>query len=107
MLGKDKQLTIRVPNPSVEKNEAKVLLEVLESIPRSFDIGKAFYDHDIPPISEAFVPMVTCAEDVIRIKEYYKRFVAGKQILPITTGDITVREWIGTFAPADIRDTSS
>ncbi|MEK6921885.1 MAG: phosphoenolpyruvate carboxylase [Nanoarchaeota archaeon] len=105
VLGKEKHLTIRVPNPAVEKNEAKVLLEVLESIPRSFDIGKAFYDHDIPPISEAFVPMVTCAEDVIRIKEYYKRFVAGKQVLPITTGDITVREWIGTFAPADIRVT--
>ncbi len=105
VLGKDKQLTIRVPNPAVEKNEAKILLEVLESIPRSFDVGKTFYDNDIPPIIEAFVPMVTCSDDVIRIKEYYKRFVAGKQMFPVTTNDITIREWIGAFSPKDIRVT--
>ena len=34
ILGKDVFLTLRVPNPSVEKNEAKILLETLESIPR-------------------------------------------------------------------------
>ena len=50
VLGKDKQLTIRVPNPSVEKNEAKVLLETLESIPRNFDAAKLFYDDEIAPI---------------------------------------------------------
>jgi phosphoenolpyruvate carboxylase len=42
-LGKDVFLTYRVPNPEVEKSEAKVLLETLESIPRSYDISKIFY----------------------------------------------------------------
>lgn len=102
ILGKDKHLTVRVPNPSVEKNEAKVLLEVLESIPRSFDIGSVFYKDDIPPISEIFVPMVTQAEDVIRIKEYYKRFVIGKKVSPIASGDVSVGDWIGDFKPEDI-----
>ena len=40
ILGKDVSLTLRVPNPSVEKNEAKILLETLESIPRNFDAAK-------------------------------------------------------------------
>ena len=42
-LGRDVFLTIRVPNPAVEKEEAKILLETLESIPRSFDVSKIFY----------------------------------------------------------------
>ncbi len=102
ILGKDKHLTVRVPNPSIEKNEAKVLLEVLESIPRSFDISQVFYKEDIPPISEVFVPMVTQPEDVIRVKEYYKRFVVGKKTSSIALGDITVGEWIGNFKPENI-----
>ena len=34
-LGKDIFITMRVPNPDYEKAEAKILLEALESIPRS------------------------------------------------------------------------
>ena len=41
-LGKDVFLTLRVPNPIVEKDEAKILLETLESIPRSFDTAQLF-----------------------------------------------------------------
>ncbi|MDY6986226.1 MAG: phosphoenolpyruvate carboxylase [Candidatus Thermoplasmatota archaeon] len=37
MLGRDLFLTHRVPNPEVEGAEDKVLLETLESIPRSYD----------------------------------------------------------------------
>ena len=40
-LGKDVFLTLRVPNPSVERSEAKLLLETLESIPRSFDVARS------------------------------------------------------------------
>jgi len=36
-LGKDVFLTLRVPNPEFETIERKILLETLESIPRSFD----------------------------------------------------------------------
>ena len=49
-LGRDFFLTLRVPNPEYEKNEAKILIETLESIPRSFDIAKIFYGSydDVP-----------------------------------------------------------
>lgn len=36
-LGEELRLTLRVPNPTVETADAKVLLERLESIPRSYD----------------------------------------------------------------------
>jgi len=58
-LGQDLFLTLRVPNPSVEKAETKVLLETLESIPRSFDCAKLFYKDDIVPIFEVILPMTT------------------------------------------------
>lgn len=41
-LGEDVFLTLRVPNPDVEKDEAKVLIESLESIPRSCDAARLF-----------------------------------------------------------------
>src|SRR3989344_5166478 len=41
-LGRDNFITLRIPNPSIEKSEAKVLLETLESIPRNHDAARAF-----------------------------------------------------------------
>jgi phosphoenolpyruvate carboxylase len=105
VLGKDKHLTVRVPNPSIEKSESKIVLEVLESIPRSFDIGKIFYGDDIAPIQEVFVPMVTHSRDVIRLHDYYRKFVIGKKHTPVRQGDISVKEWIGDFRPEDIHVT--
>ena len=40
-LGKDFFITYRVPNPSVQKEQGKILLETLHSIPRAFDVAKA------------------------------------------------------------------
>ena len=108
-LGKDVFLTYRVPNPDVEKNEGKILLETLESIPRSFDLARTFYEKDgapldIAPIFEVAVPMVTHAKAVSRIAMYYKKFVAGKgnQIIDEQTNK-TVASWIGEFFPKSLR----
>ena len=38
-LGQDRFITVRGPNPRVEKNMGKMLLEILEGIPRNFDIA--------------------------------------------------------------------
>lgn len=46
-LGEDVFLTLRVPNPSIEKAEGKILVEALGSIPRSFDASKIFYGADL------------------------------------------------------------
>ena len=102
-LGRDVRLTLRVPNPDVEKAEAKILLETLESIPRSYDAAKLFYGEDvIAPIFEIFVPMATSAQSLDRIYRYYTEIVTGKANKLLKDGDITVGEWIGEFKPAKI-----
>ncbi len=101
-LGKDLFLTLRVPNPAIERAEAKILLETLESIPRSFDVANLFYKNDIPPIFEVILPMTDSAAAVDRVYRYYNDFVVGKQDKPLKKGDIPIAEWIGTFKPKSI-----
>jgi len=102
ILGRDVRLTLRVPNPSWERAEAKVLLETLESIPRSFDASKLFYGEDIAPIFEVILPMVTSHIELNRVFYYYKNFVVGKQNKSFFYGDVTIAEWIGEFKPHEI-----
>ena len=101
-LGKDVRLTLRVPNPMVEKAEAKILLETLESIPRSYDAAKLFYQEDAPPIFEVILPMTASALDLDRIYRYYKDFVVGKQNQQFKDGGPTILDWIGEFKPSTI-----
>ena len=102
-LGQDVFLTLRVPNPSIEKSEAKILLETLESIPRNFDAAKLFYNEDIVPIFEIALPMTTDYRELVRIAEYYKHHVVGKQHKKLGKTDMTIAEWIGRFYPEDLR----
>jgi len=101
-IGKDVFITLRVPNPTVEKTEAKILLETLESIPRSFDTAKLFYGDDQPPIFEVILPMTSSYKCIDRIYRYYTDFIVGKQNRQFYEGDITVGEWIGKFHPERI-----
>lgn len=101
-LGREVFLTLRVPNPEVERTEAKILLETLESIPRNFDIARAFYGEDIAPIFEVILPMTSSAKALNRVYYYYKNFVSGKAGRRFFTGDITIAEWIGDFKPEEI-----
>ncbi|MEM4633553.1 MAG: phosphoenolpyruvate carboxylase [Candidatus Anstonellaceae archaeon] len=98
-LGKDCYLTLRVPNPSVEKTQGKILLETLESIPRNYDIA-AFSGQTEPPIWELILPMCTSWEQMEMIFEYYKKVVVGKKNMQI--GRTTLREWVGDFLPEEI-----
>ncbi|OGH78929.1 MAG: phosphoenolpyruvate carboxylase [Candidatus Magasanikbacteria bacterium RIFCSPLOWO2_12_FULL_47_9b] len=102
-LGRDVFLTLRVPNPEVEKTEAKILLETLESIPRSYDAARLFYGDDIAPIFQVIVPMTTSASGIDRIYHYYKDIVAGKNSWPVRPGDMSIGEWIGDFQPQEIQ----
>jgi len=101
-LGRDVFITLRVPNPTIEKGEPKILLETLESIPRSFDAAKLFYHDDTPPIFEVILPMTASSKCLDRIYRYYCDFVVGKQNKPFSEGDITIAEWIGEFKPEGI-----
>ena len=101
-LGKDLFLTLRVPNPTIERTEAKILLETLESIPRSFDTANRIYDDNLPPVFEVILPMTGSHECINRIYKYYKDFVVGKQHKKFKKDDITIAEWIGKFEPETI-----
>lgn len=104
-LGRDFFLTLRVPNPEYEKNEAKILIETLESIPRSFDIAKTFYgsyDDAAGPIFEVAQPMTKSSISLIRIKEYYRKIVVNKENTKLTEDDMPIKSWIGEFYPKDI-----
>jgi len=101
-LGEDLFLTLRVPNPRVERAEAKILLETLESIPRSFDIAKVFYKDDVVPIFEVILPMTDTHMAIDNIYQYYADFVIGKQYKRLGGRDTTIADWIGTFSPGHI-----
>ncbi|MHB0978916.1 MAG: phosphoenolpyruvate carboxylase [Thermoleophilia bacterium] len=101
-LGEELRLTLRVPNPTVETAEAKVLLETLESIPRSYDAARLFYGRDVSPIFEVILPMTTSARDIDRIYRYYADFIVGRQHARFRNDDITIAEWIGEFRPERI-----
>ncbi len=101
-LGKKVFLTLRVPNPARERSSAKGLLEILESIPRSYDVARQFYRQDIAPIFEIILPMTTNATELNRIWNYYRDYVSGKSDRPVLPGDITFKDWIGDFAPKTI-----
>jgi len=99
-LGKDINITLRCPNPRVEKNQGKLLLETLESIPRNFDIASKFYSEDVAPIFEVSIPMVSSAEEVLRVRDYYEKYVVGKNEKIVN--DIELRTWVGDFNPKEI-----
>jgi phosphoenolpyruvate carboxylase len=102
VLGKDVFITLRIPNPSVEKSEAKVMLETLESIPRSFDAAKLFYKHDAAPIFEVILPMTSSDRELNRVYHYYRNFVVGKENKRFFGEDVRISEWIGSFKPEKI-----
>jgi phosphoenolpyruvate carboxylase len=101
-LGDDVFLTLRVPNPTVERAEAKILLETLESIPRSFDASRLVFGDDLPPIFEVILPMTASAKCIDRVYHYYRDFIHARQRQPFSAGDLTIGEWIGEFLPATI-----
>ena len=102
VIGEQAFITLRVPNPDVEKTEAKILFETLESIPRSFDVSKLFYQKEKAPVFEVILPMASSAQSINRIYQYYKNFVAGKQSKPCFEGDISIGKWIGEFKPITV-----
>lgn len=105
VLGQDHRLTIRGPNPDVEISEAKILLEILDSIPRSYDAAKLFYEDagidPTPPIFEVIIPMVTNATQLDLVHDYYQEQVVGQADHTLADGR-TVSDWVGEFMPKEI-----
>jgi len=101
VLGRDFFLTYRVPNPSVEKAQGKILLETLHSIPRAYDVAKAA-GMDTPPIFEVIIPMTTSHLELERVRNYYERVIIGQRETLLGSEKISVKEWVGDFQPERI-----
>ena len=99
-LGKDFFITLRAPNPRIEKNKGKLLLDTLESIPRNYDIARHFYQEEIAPIFEVTIPMISNSNELLRIKNYYEEHIVKKQ--NSLCNDIKIKEWVGEFKPEKI-----
>src|SRR3989304_1546903 len=99
-VGQDCFLTFKIPNPEVERIEAKLVPEILASIPRCYDIARPVYGKRISPVFEVILPMATSREQLERVYHYYCDFVIKDKSLTIFPGDnISVGEWLGEFKP--------
>ncbi len=101
-LGASVFLTPRVPNPLLEPTQAKLLLEVLHSLPRHSDAARLFYGDERAPIFELIYPMTTSAAELERVRRYYERFVVGAESAVLLSGDAPLRELFGSFAPRGV-----
>src|SRR5881396_2939061 len=102
-IGESVHLTPRIPNPALEPTQAKIVLEVLQSLPRHADIARVFHDRERPPILELIHPMTTSARELDRVREYYERFVAGMEQETLGSDDRPLGAWFGRFSPPTVR----
>src|SRR5438067_1372454 len=101
-IGESVHLTPRIPNPALEPMQAKIVLEVLQSLPRHADIARVFYHRERPPILELIHPMTTSARELDRVREYYERFVAGMEQVTLGTDEHPLGAWFGHFSPPTV-----
>jgi phosphoenolpyruvate carboxylase len=102
IIGEQIFITPRILNPSIEKNEAKILLETLGSIPRSYDAAILFNPDSPPPIFEVILPMTVSAEELNHVYYYYKQYAAAANNRIFPGSNVTIGEWLGKFRPETI-----
>lgn len=84
-LGEDVFITYRAPNPSVQKEQGKILLETLHSIPRAYDVAKAA-GFKSPPIFEVILPMTTNHQEIERVREYFEKAIIAQCNMRLGSG---------------------
>ncbi len=102
-LGREIALTLRVPNPRVERDMRKSLVEALQSIPSAWDMTQSFYgDADVAPIEDVILPLTTSAEEISLVEAYYRKVVVGQEDETLEDGQ-PVKDWVGEFFPKRVR----
>ena len=102
VLGQDCYITLRIPNPSIEREMRKTLLEALEGVPSAWDVAHEFYGDGVaPPIREVILPFTSSASEMERIYSYYSRYVVGKADMPLVD-NYKVSDWVGEMEPRQI-----
>jgi phosphoenolpyruvate carboxylase len=102
-LGRDVALTLRVPNPSIERDLRKSMVEALQSVPAAWDMASSYYGEDaVPPIQEVILPFTTSAEEIALVESYYRTAIVGQEEQMLFSGQV-VKDWVGEFFPKQIR----
>lgn len=104
-LGRDVVLTLRVPNPGIERDMRKSMVEALQSIPAAWDMAQSFYgggEPDTAPIQEVILPFTTAARELALVEAYYRRMIVGQESQPLLEGQL-VKDWVGEFFPKTLR----
>ena len=102
-LGRDVALTLRVPNPGIERDMRKSMVEALQSIPAAWDMAQSFYgDGEDAPIQEVILPFTTAARELALVEAYYRRAIVGQESQPLLEGQL-VKDWVGEFFPKELR----
>ena len=79
-LGRDVALTLRVPNPSVERDMRKSMVEALQSVPSAWDTATTFYGEGADaPIQEVILPLTTSARELAMVEAYYRRVIVEQE----------------------------
>lgn len=103
MIGSDYFLTYRIPNPSVESSDRKIFFETLQSIPKHFDICRAFYgEYAIPPVFEVILPFTTSSHQLIQVVNTYRKAVVQLEEVFIDYPDVKLKDIIGDIIPKSI-----
>ena len=104
-LGRDVVLTLRVPNPGIERDMRKSMVEALQSVPSARDVAHSFYggiDDDSAPIQEVILPFTTSAEEISLVEAYYRNIIVGQEAQRLPNGNL-VKDWVGEFYPKRLR----
>ncbi len=102
-LGRDVALTLRVPNPSIERDLRKSMVEALQSVPAAWDMAVSFYGEDAAaPIQEVILPFTTSAEEISLVEAYYRKVIVGQEDQTLLNGQV-VKDWVGEFFPKQVR----
>ncbi len=103
-LGRDVALTLRVPNPRIERDMAKSMVEALQSVPSAWDMASSFYGegNSAAPIQEVILPFTTTAEELSLVEAYYSSVIVGQEDRTLID-DQVVRDWVGEFYPKAVR----
>ncbi len=101
-LGQEIFLTLRIPNPAVERELRKKVEEALHNIVTSYDVASGFYNAPTAPIFQVILPFTTSAEEIVWVDSYYQEVVVGKQRHRLPGGQ-RVSEWMGEYRPESIQ----
>jgi phosphoenolpyruvate carboxylase len=101
VIGEDINLTYRIPNPTIETVEKKVVVETLQNIPVTYDVASSVYKKDISPIFEVILPFTTSGNEPIWLYNYYKQSIVANEDL-LLDAHTKAKNWIGTFNPKSI-----